>query len=129
VAGTAAIGDVGQQYRANATGAASGAHLVSAATTNATIVKGSAGRVLGWSFGNTNAAWRYVKLHNQTTSPTAGTGVVRTIPIPPNGVNTFKLEGGVAFTTGIGLTTVTGSSDADSNAVGAGDIVGELFFA
>jgi hypothetical protein len=129
VAGTAAIGDVGQQYRANATGAASGAHLVSAATTNATIVKGSAGRVLGWSFGNTNAAWRYVKLHNQTTSPTAGTGVVRTIPIPPNGVNTFKLEGGVAFTTGIGLTTVTGSSDAVSNAVGAGDIVGELFFA
>ena len=129
VAGTAAIGDVGQQYRANATGAASGAHLVSAATTNATIVKGSAGRVLGWSFGNTNAAWRYVKLHNQTTSPTAGTGVVRTIPIPPNGVNTFNLEGGVAFTTGIGLTTVTGSSDADSNAVGAGDIVGELFFA
>jgi hypothetical protein len=128
-AGTNAIGDVGQQYRANSTGAASGVHIISGASTNATIVKSSGGRVLGWTLGNTNAAWRYVKLHNQITSPTAGVGVVRTIAIPPNGVNTFKLEGGIAFTTGIGLTTVTGSSDADSNAVGAGDIVGELFFA
>jgi hypothetical protein len=129
VAGTAAIGDVGQQYRANATGAASGAHLVSAATTNATIVKGSAGRVLGWALANTNAAFRYVKLHNQTTTPTAGTGVVRTIAIPPNSLAQMKLEGGIAFSTGIGLTTVTGSADADTAAVGVGDIVGELFFA
>jgi hypothetical protein len=127
-AGTNAIGDVGVQYRANATGAASGTHLVSAATTNATIVKGSPGRVVGWSFGNTNAAWRYVKLHNQTTTPTAGTGVVRTIAIPPNGVNTFKIEGGIAFATGIGLTTVTGAADADTAAVGLNDIVGDLFF-
>lgn len=129
VAGTAAIGDVGTQYRANATGAASGAHLVSAATTNATIVKGSAGRVLGWALANTNAAFRYVKLHNQTTTPTAGSGVVRTIAIPPNSLAQMKLEGGIAFATGIGLTTVTGSTDADTTAVGAGDIVGELFFA
>jgi hypothetical protein len=129
VAGSALIGDVGHQYRANATGAASGAHLVSAATTNATIVKGSAGRVLGWALANTNAAWRYVKLHNQTTTPTAGSGVVRTIAIPPNSLAQMKLEGGIAFATGIGLTTVTGSADADTAAVGAGDIVGELFFA
>jgi hypothetical protein len=128
-AGTAAIGDVGQQYRANATGAASGTHLVSAATTNATIVKGSPGRVIGWSLANTNAAWRYVKLHNQTTTPTAGSGVVRTIAIPPNNVNTFSIEGGIAFATGIGLTTVTGAADADSTAVGVSDIVGDVFFA
>lgn len=128
-AGTSAIGDVGQQYRANATGAASGTHIVSAATTNATVVKAGAGRVLGWHLANTNAAWRYVKLHNQTTTPTAGTGVVRTIAIPPNGVADFALEGGIAFTTGIALTTVTGAADADSTAVGLNDIVGDLFFA
>lgn len=127
-AGTNAIGDVGQQYRANATGAASGTHVVSAATTNATSVKGSAGRVVGWSFGNTNAAWRYVKLHNQTAIPTAGSGVVRTIAIPPNGVSNNAFEGGIAFTTGIGLTIVTGSADNDATAVGAGDVVGELFW-
>jgi hypothetical protein len=129
VAGTAAIGDVGQQYRANATGAASGTHLVSAATTNATVVKASAGRVLGWFFINTNAAIRYVKLHNQTTTPTAGTGVVRTIGIPANGVASFTLEGGIAFSTGIALTTVTGAADADNTAVGLNDIIGDIFFA
>jgi hypothetical protein len=128
-AGTNLAGDVGQQYRANATGAASGTHIVSAATTNATIVKGSPGRVVGWSLANTNAAWRYVKLHNQTTTPTAGSGVVRTIAIPPNGVNTLNIEGGIAFATGIGLTTVTGAADADTAAVGLNDIVGDLYFA
>jgi len=123
------MGDVAQQYRGSSTGAASGAHIVSAATTNPSIVKASSGRVLGWSLANTNAAWRYVKLHNQATLPTAGAGVVRTIAIPPNGINTFKIEGGIAFTTGISLTTVTGAADADATAVGAGDIVGDLFFA
>jgi hypothetical protein len=127
--GTAAIGDVGQQYRANATGAASGAHIVSAATTNATVVKAGAGRVLGWCLANTNAAYRYVKLHNQTGTPTAGTGVVRTIALPPNNSVTFTIEGGIAFATGIGLTIVTGAADADATAVGANDVVGDLFFA
>lgn len=126
---TSLVGDVGVQYRATATGAASGAHIVSAATTNAAVVKASGGRVLGWSLANTNAAWRYVKLHNQTGTPTAGTGVVRTIAIPPNGVSNFTLEGGIAFATGIALTTVTGAADADATAVGANDIIGDLFFA
>jgi hypothetical protein len=123
------LGDVGQQYRANATGAASGAHIVSAASVNATIVKNTPGRVLGWCLANTNAAYRYVKLHNQTTTPTAGSGVVRTIALPPNNSVTFALEGGIAFATGIGLTIVTGSADADNTAVGVGDVVGDLFFA
>lgn len=128
-AGTSLAGDVGQQYRANATGAASGSHLVSAATTNATIVKAAAGRVVGWSFSNSSASWRYVKLHNISTTPTAGAGVVRTIGVAPGGVSSFKLEGGIAFTVGIGLTAVTGSADADATAVSVGDIVGDLFFA
>ena len=128
-AGSSAIGDVGVQYRANATGAAGGAHIVSAASTNATIVKASAGRVLGWSLTNNSAAWRYVKLHNQTTAPTAGAAVVRTIAIPPGVVTNFTFEGGIAFATGIGLTIVTGAADADATAVGAGEVVGDLFFA
>lgn len=123
------IGDVGLNYRGNATGAASGAHIVSAANTNATVVKAGAGRVVGWSLYNTNAAVRFVKLHNQATTPTAGSGVVRTIAIPPNGVSNFTLEGGIAFATGIALTIVTGAADADATAVGLNDVVGDLFFA
>lgn len=128
-AGTNAIGDVGTQYRASATGAASGQHVVSAATTNAVVVKNAAGRVVGWSLANTTASFRYVKLHNQTTLPTAGSGVVRTIALAPNSVSNIHLDGGIAFTTGIGLTTVTGAADADATAVGLNDIVGDLYFA
>lgn len=110
------------------TGAASAAHLVSAATTNPTVIKASAGRLLGWAIANTSAAWRYVKLHNQATAPTAGSGVVRTIAVPPGGLAQLHLTAGVAFTAGIAMTTVTGSADADATAVGAGDLVGEVFF-
>jgi hypothetical protein len=128
-AGTNAIGDVGLQARANATGAASTRHVVSTASTNAVNVKGAAGRVLGWAFVNTTASWRYVKLHNIATTPTAGTGVVQTIGVPPNGLAQVSLGQGIAFTTGIGLTVVTGAADADATATAANDVVGDLFFA
>jgi len=128
-AGTNAIGDFGVQYRANATGAASRTHLVSAGSTNATVVKASAGRLLGWAITNSSAAWKYVKLHNQTTTPTAGSGVVQTIGVPPNGVREFASEGGIAFTTGIALTTVTGIADADATAVTASDLAIDIFYA
>ena len=93
------------------------------------MVKAAAGRVLGWSLGNTSAAWRYVKLHNQTTTPTAGSGVVRTIAIPPGGLAQLALDGGIGFATGIGMTIVTGSADSDTTAGSAGDVVGDLFYA
>jgi hypothetical protein len=128
-AGTNLAADFGTQYRANATGAASRNSLISAATTNATIVKNSAGRLLGWSVSNTNAAWRYVKLHNQTTTPTAGTGVVQTIAVAPNSTVNYSQEGGIAFTTGIGMTTTTGAALTDVAAVGLNDLVINLFFA
>jgi hypothetical protein len=128
-AGTNAIGDMGVQYRANATGAASRTHVIAGATTNATIVKNAPGRLLGWNVSNTNAAFRYVKFHNQTTSPTAGSGVVQTIAVPPNSNVNFSIEGGIAFTTGIGMTTTTGAPDADNAAVGANDLVIDLFWA
>ena len=130
VAGTALVGDVGVQYRTTASGLATATtHFVAAGSTNATLVKNAAGKVYGWFFANTTATWRYVKLHNQATAPTAGTGVVRTIGVPPNGVASFFSEGGITFATGIGLTMVTGAADADATAVTANDLVGELFYA
>lgn len=128
-AGTNAIGDVGVQYRANATGAASRSHVISAATANPTIVKASAGRLLGWNISNTNAAFRYVKFHNQATSPTAGTGVVQTVAVPPNSNVNLVIDGGIGFATGIAMTTVTGAADNDSAAVGLNDLIIDVFFA
>jgi hypothetical protein len=129
VAGSALFGDVAQQYRGSATGAASGTHLISAATTNPTVVKAGAGRLLGYVLANNAATMVYVKFHNQTTTPTAGTGVVRSVGIPAGRTITFSLEGGIAFSTGIGLTTVTGAADANNTAVALNDIVGDVFFA
>ena len=127
-AGTSLIGDIATQYRSTASGA-SATHLVSAATTNVTMVKSSAGKVLGWYFANTTASWLYVKLHNQATTPTAGTGVVRTIAVPPNGISQFFSEGGITFATGIGMTVVAGVTDSDATAITASALVGELIWA
>jgi hypothetical protein len=129
-AGTNLSNDVGIQYRANATGGATIHHVVSAATTNAANIKASAGRVVGWSFVNTTASLQLVKLHNTAGAPTAGSGVVMTIAIPPNSVNNMPVgAGSIGFATGIGRTIVTGSADADATATTAGAVVGDLFFA
>jgi hypothetical protein len=128
-ASTNQIGDVGIQYRATATGAATIKHLISAATTNLTSTKASAGRLIGWKIANTNAAYRYVKMHNTAGAPTAGSGVVMTIAVPPNSSVSDHYEGGIGFSTGIAFSTVTGSADADTAAVGAGDLIIDLFYA
>lgn len=130
VAGTAAIGDVGIQYRGNNTGGALIKHIVSAASTNATNVKASSGRIAGWAFVNTTASWQFVKIHNTTTTPTAGSGVVITIGIPPNGVNNMPVGGGsIGISTGISYTIVTGAADSDATATTAGAVVGDLYYA
>lgn len=129
-AGTNAIGDVGIQYRGNATGAGSATNFVAAGSTNAAVLKASAGRLLGFVLTNNATAVRYVKFHNQTTTPTAGTGVVQTYGIPPNGGTiTLSVPGGIGFGTGIAYTTVTGAAASDATAVTANDIVGTFHWA
>jgi hypothetical protein len=123
------IGDVSVQYRNNSSGAGSRSHIVAANTTNATVVKASAGRVVGWQLLNTTAAAVYLKFHNQTTTPTAGASVFMSVGIPANGKSEISYEGGFAFSTGIGFTTVTGAADTDTTAVAANAIVGDILFA
>lgn len=103
-------------------------HLISTASTNATVVKASAGQLYGWSVTNTNAAARYLKFHNSATTPTAGTGVVFTVGIPATSGSNFEIAGGIAFSTGIAFTTVTGIADSDNAAVGASDLNINLFY-
>jgi hypothetical protein len=129
-AGTNLAADVGTQLRANSTGAATARHIVAAASTNATNVKASAGRVVGWNFTNTTASVQYVKLHNNAGTPTAGAGVVMTIAIPANGVNNMPVSPvGIGFATGIAYTIVTGPTDADAVATTLNSVVGDLHFA
>jgi hypothetical protein len=127
-AGANLIGDVGLQVRANATGAASIHHIVSAATTNVAQIKATAGRVVGYCLSNTNAAWRYVKLHN-VASATAGAAVALTIGIPPNGKAECMIPMGIGFATAISRSIVANPADNDTAAVGLNDVVGDIFFA
>jgi hypothetical protein len=126
-AGTNLIGNVSPEARAGTAGAITATHHVSAATTNATVAKASAGRLMGFCLSNTTAAWVYIAFHNSSTTPTAGTGVVRKFGIAPGATLLIEFMYGISFATGIGFTTVTGSADADATAVTAGALVGEIF--
>ena len=129
-AGTALIADVSPGVRTTATNAALVSKLIAAGTTNATSVKASAGRVYGWSYSNTAASARYVKLYNKASAPTVGTDTpVMLIAIPAGQSVTQFVGPGVSFATGIALATTTGYADADTGAVTAGDVVGTLFYA
>lgn len=102
--------------------------LVSAATTNATNLKASAGQVFGWYIYNSNTSARKVAFHNTAGTPTAGTSVLFSLVIPgSSGANVFN-DLGIAFSTGIAITTVTGLAANDTTAVGANDLVISIFF-
>ena len=103
-------------------------HLVSAATTNPTVIKASAGTVNGWYIYNSNGSARKVAFHNIATTPTAGTGVVMALVIPPLSAANVSLPDGITFTTGISITTVTGLADSNSDGVGTNDLVINIFY-
>ena len=99
-------------------------NINSAATTNATSVKASAGTVYSVTASNINAAIRYLKFYNKASAPTVGTDVpVITIPIPAGGaINIPFGTTGHRFATGIALAITTGAADSDTGAVAANEI-------
>jgi hypothetical protein len=129
-AGANLIADVGIQYRASATGGASTAKILTAATTNATSVKASAGRLIGWSLSNTTASFKYIHFHNLAVAPTVGTSVpMFTIAIPPNSYINAIYNGGRAMATGLAYSITGGIADLDATATAVGDVIGELSYA
>ncbi len=127
-AGANLIGDVSPSARPGVAGAVSATHLNAAASTNATVARNAACRWMGYDLTNTTAATVWLALHNTTTTPTAGAAVVRKVGIPP-GKSAVEFKYGVAFSTGLAFTTVTGAPDSDATAVTANALVGEIFWA
>jgi hypothetical protein len=115
--------------------ATSVARLVSAAaTTNATVVKASAGRVFKIRGYNAKAAVCYLKLYNKTTTPAPATDnalIITSIALKASDVFDIDLGAiGLAFSTGIGFALTGASSDTDATALVAADIVGlNIFYA
>ncbi len=110
------------------TGGFSTYHLVSAASTNLNNIKASAGQVFGWYIYNSNAAARKVAFHNVSGTPTAGTSIFMTLIIPPNAGANVMTETGIAFSTGIAISTVTDLNDAGSTSVGLNDLNINIFY-
>lgn len=118
--GTASIGAV-------STPAGSAYSLATAATTNAAIVKSTAGNLFEISVSNPTATPAYVKLYNKATAPTVGTDVpVMTIVAPATTatqlgtINLTFSQIGKRFLTGIGIAVTAGPLATDTAASVAG---------
>lgn len=100
--------------------------LTSAASTNSTSVKASAGTLCSLSLVNTTATLYYLRLYNAASAPTcsSATNFVLSVPIPASAtgagvvVNTGTF--GWAFTTGISFCLTGGGSSTDNTNAAAG---------
>lgn len=99
--------------------------LLSAASTNGTVVKASPGAI-GFIYAvNLNAAVRYLKLYNSTSVTVGTTTQLAALPIPASTTGAgfmIPIPGGLNFSTGICIGLTTGSATGDTAAVAAGEI-------
>lgn len=123
-AGSNLIGDVGLQPRTS--GGLTMSKTTSAASTNATSLKASAGQVYSIQCFSVNAAVRYLKLYNKASAPTVGTDTpVKTLAIPGNTAGAgfvISWPQGLAFATGIAFALTTEATDAGTTGVAANEI-------
>jgi lipoprotein-anchoring transpeptidase ErfK/SrfK len=104
-------------------GGSTASHAISAASTNATSVKGSAGQIYGFSISNTNASARYFKLFNKASAPTLGTDTpIMTVQVPGNGTVIRAFPVGLTLGTGIAYAATGALADLDTTVIGAGDL-------
>jgi hypothetical protein len=125
-AGTNAVGDVGVQYRATATGAATLVNVLCPATPAAQPLKAGAGRLLSLTLTNTAASARWVKLWNTAAGGvTLGTtAAIAEVAIPPGQTLQFVMEGGLGFATAITCAVTAGAGLTNNTAVTLGDVTG-----
>lgn len=102
-------------------------HLIAAATTNATSVKGSAATLFSCQLGGVGSTPAFLKIYNKATAPTVGTDTpVKTLIIPAAstaangaGSNINFGPGGLTLGTGFAAAVTGVMTDADTTAVAA----------
>lgn len=116
------------KQQAQPTGGATPFQLISAASTNATSVKASAGTLYGVQVYNNTATVAFLKIYNKASAPTVGTDTpVKTIEIPANGGSNLPITDiGIAFGTGIALAITGLPTVADTTAVTLAGIITNL---
>lgn len=107
-------------------GGANSCYVSSAATTNSTNCKSSAGTIYDVSVVNTTSTIYYLRLYNLAAAPTcsSSTGYVESIPIPHNSGNGGGLAKsfpiGRAYSAGIGFCITANGTSTDNNAAATG---------
>lgn len=98
--------------------------LSAAATTNATVVKASAGQLFMIEGQNAKASAIYLKLYAKATAPTCGTDTpLVTLYLAASAHFTFSFPTPLYFATGIGFCITGAAADADTTALAAGDVL------
>lgn len=103
-------------------------HLVSAATTNPTVVKASPGQLYGWYLYNASAAPKKLAFHDDASPPTAGASIKFSVMVPPFSAANISFTVGIPFSAGIGITTVAGIADTDASSVALNDLLINLWY-
>lgn len=112
------------------TNALSKLRMQAAASTNATSVKASAGRLYGIHLFNAAASIKYLKFYNKASAPTVGSDTpTATYPIEAGKRLDLEFIYGIPFATGIALAITGALADADTTALVALDVVGEFTYA
>ena len=119
------------QYCTNADNKGNKHHLKSAATTNATLVKASPGRIHMMNVANLTAAVKFLKLYNLAVAPTVGTSVpFMVIPIQANTtLPVVHTDIGIYCSIGISYAITGAVADADTTAVGANEVLINMIYA
>ena len=96
--------------------------VTTAASTNASIQKSTAGNLFEITASNPTATAAYLKFYNKATAPTVGTDIpVMTIPVAANSFVSYVPGGqGKRFTTGIAMAVTGAITAADTTASVAG---------
>jgi len=101
-------------------------NFISAATTNLTAVKASAGTLYSINAVNLSASPRYLKLYNKASAPVVATDVpVMTIELPANLKTPTLLNFGAyghRFAIGIALALTGAASDTDATITAVGEV-------
>ena len=105
--------------------------VISAATTNATLVITAAHQIYGIYLSNNSAAWAYFKLFNKATAPVPGTDTpVEVYGIPPGGAITVSSSDiGDYYSLGIGYAITAAPALLDTTALAAAStVIGTILY-
>jgi hypothetical protein len=120
--GTTAVTLASTTVTASTPVTASAYAVVTTASTNAAVVKASAGNLYEITAANPTATALFIKLYNKATAPTVGTDVpLMTLSVPATTCTNFEFGAlGKRFTSGIAIATTAAIIATDTGVVLAG---------